>query len=605
MSQKEKKIKPAQPDYLFEVSWEVCNKVGGIYTVLVSKANQMANFFGRNYYLIGPYFPEKIKGYFQEKKPSLEFSSIFEELEKKRIKCYSGRWLIKGQPRVILIDFKNLWSKINEIKTKLWEDYKIDSLGTGHDFEEPVLWAWAVGLFIESLSNNSHFQRKKIIVHFHEWLSGAGLLYIKKTNVKIGTVFTTHATSLGRSLAWHNINFYFNLTQLNPEEESSKCYIKAKHQLEKNVAQNCDIFTTPSEITAFEAEHFLGRKSDFLLPNGLNSEGFLNLEEIVIKHQVQRERLKEFLLFYFFPYYSFDLENVLFYFIVGRYEFRAKGIDIFIKALAKLNQKLIKDKNKKTIVVFFWIPAAVKEIKAELLENKELLKDIKDSLEEVYEEVKIKILHALIEGKKISEKNLFKEDFLFELKKKLIKFKKEGLPSLVTHNLENFQDPILNSLKEVGLDNKKRDKVKIVFYPIYLTGHDGLTNLNYQEGIEACHLGVFPSFYEPWGYTPLETAALGVASVTTDLSGFGRFCQKLTDANKQPGIFVLKRFNRKDEEVIEDLSNFLFYFSQFSRKERIENKIQARKIAAKTEWKVFIKNYLKAYVETIRRVYGG
>jgi len=497
------------------------------------------------------------------------------------------------------MDFKDYWPQLNQIKTKLWQDYQIDSLGTGYDFNEPVLWATATGLFLEKAS--PLFKEEKIVAHFHEWLSGAGLLYLSKKQ-KIGTVFTTHATCLGRTLSYHNVDFYSILRKIDPEREISRYNIKAKHQLEKQTAQNCDVFTTVSEITALEAERFLGRKPDLLLPNGLEAEKFLSFEEIVIKHRLQRERLKEFLLFYFFPYYDFDLENTLFYFIVGRYEFRAKGIDIFIKALAKLNQQLIKNKSKKTIVAFFWIPAAVREIKPELLENREFFKDIKDSLEEISWETEEKILYSIISGKKITEKVLFEEDFLFDIKKKLMKLKREGQPFLSTHNLIDPQDVILSSLQEAGLTNKKSDKVKAVFYPIYLTGHDGLSNLNYQESIQACHLGVFPSFYEPWGYTPLEAAALGVTSVTTDLAGFGRFCQGLNKEEKYPGIFVLERFHKTDREEIESLARFLYRFSQFSRKQRIENKIQARKIAAQADWKNFIKNYIQAHNQAVRNV---
>ncbi len=593
MAQRKTKLMSTQIDWVFEVSWEACNKVGGIYTVLKSKANQLVNFYHQNYYLIGPYFPERIKGYFQEEVPSKEFKEIFAELEEQGIKCHLGKWLIEGKPNLILIDFKDFWPRANQIKAELWEEYKIDSLGTGDDFNEPVVWSYATGLLLEKI--NSSFERKKIVVHFHEWLSGSGLLYLKKRKARLGTVFTTHATVLGRTLAYNNVDFYSILNKIEPEKEIARYNIKAKHQLEKQTTQNCDVFTTVSEITAMEAERFLERKPDILLPNGLDLEKFLTFEEIVIKHQIQRERLKEFLLYYFFPYYTFDLKDILFYFIAGRYEFRAKGIDIFIKALAKLNQKLIENKSKKTIITFFWIPSEVRGVNAELLESREIFQDIKDALEDIALQTREKILYTLVEGKEITEKALFEEDFLFEMKKKLMKLKRKGLPPLSTHDLVDPQDIILKSFREAGLSNKKSDKVKVVFYPIYLTGHDGLSNLNYQEALQACHLGVFPSFYEPWGYTALEAAALGVASVTTDLAGFGRYCQKFGEDKKQPGIFVLKRFVKTDKEEVEQLADFLYRFSQFSRKERVENKMQARKIAAEADWKFFIKNHLRAY----------
>ena len=601
------KIKSFNPkaDYLFEISWEVCNKVGGIYTVLKSKARHFTKIYGKNYYLIGPYFGDKIKGEFEEISIPIEFKEIFNSLEKEGIKCYLGKWLIDGEPNTILIDFKNFWHQADKIKAKLWEDYKIDSLGAGYDFNEPIIWSYAVGMFIEKI--NDLYKKNKIVVQLHEWLSGAAGLYLKKRTPKAGIIFTTHATTLGRSLIYNNIDFYSIINEIDVEKEVNRFNIKAKHQIEKVSAQNADIFTTVSEITQLEAERFLGRKADFLLPNGLDLENFLSFDEIIIKHKKENTRLKEFLLYYFFPYYKFDLDETLFYFIAGRYEFRTKGMDILIKSLGKLNQKLIQNKSKKNIVVFFWIPSEVKNIKQELLENKNFFEDIKNSLEDVSIETGQRILYLFIKNQRLNEKTLFKEDFLFQLKKKLIKFTKKGIPSLSTHNLADPNDPILTSFNEAGLNNKKNDKVKVIFYPIYLTGHDGLSDLDYHESIEACHLGIFPSFYEPWGYTPLETAALGVSSVTTDLAGFGKYCQEIEqksekiDKNKKccPGVFVLERYGKTDEEEVKKLTDFLYRFSQFSEKERIKNKIQAHNIASHADWKFFIKNYILTHNKSL------
>ncbi len=590
----------AKADYVFEVSWETCNKVGGIYTVLKSKARHLTNIYGQNYCLIGPYFEEKIKGEFQEQLVPERFKDIFNQLEEQGVKCHFGKWLIGGEPNIILIDFKNFWWRENQIKAELWQDYQIDSLGSEYGFNEPMVWSYAVGMLIEKIK--FLLPEKKIVAHFHEWLSGTGLLYLKKKELKIGTVFTTHATTLGRALAYHNIDFYSILQKIDSEEEINRYNIKEKHQLEKQTALNCDIFTTVSEITALEAEHFLGRKPDVLLFNGLDLEKFLTLEEIIIKHQIQKTRLKEFLLYYFFPYFTFDLDNTLFYFIVGRYEFRAKGIDIFIKSLARLNQRLIENKSKKTIVAFFWIPTETRGIKEELLENRDFFQDIKDSLKDISWETKQKILYSFVGKKKLTEKVLFEKDFLFQMKKRLMKLERQGLPSLSTHNMAELNDPILKSFQEAGLSNKKSDKVKVISYPIYLTGHDGLSNLSYHESIEACHLGVFPSFYEPWGYTPLEAAALGVASVTTDLAGFGRYSQglKFNKKKSQPGVFVLERYKKTEEEELEVLTDFLYQFSLFSRKQRIQNKIEARKIASYADWKFFVKNYIEAHNKAIK-----
>jgi glycogen(starch) synthase len=600
---KKVKISEAKADYVFEVSWEACNKVGGIYTVLKSKARYLTKIYGKNYYLVGPYFEDKIKGEFEEVLLSKEYKDIFSELEKEGIKCYLGKWLIEGEPNIILIDFKNFWEKSNKIKAKLWEDYKIDSLGSGYDFDEPMIWSYAVGMLIEKIT--ALYGQNKIIAQFHEWLSGAGLLYLKTQKLSsVRTIFTTHATVLGRSFIYHNIDFYSSLNKINVEEEVNKLKIKAKYQLEKAAAQNSDLFTTVSEITSLEAEAFLKRKPDLLLFNGLDLEKFLIFDEIIIKHKKENTRLKEFLLYYFFPYYTFDLDNALFYFIAGRYEFKTKGIDILIKSLGQLNQKLIKTKSKKNIITFFFIPAIASSIKQELLENKNFFEDIKHSLEDISVETERKILYLFLKKEKFNETTLFDEDLLFQIKKKLLKFSRKNIPLLATHELIDDNDPILRAFKEAKLSNKKSDKVKVIFCPIYLTGHDGLINLDYYEAVAACHLGIFPSFYEPWGYTPLEAAALGVSSVTTDLSGFGRYCQKLKIIGKKNrlGVFVLERDKKTDEEEVVKLTNFLYKFSQFSEKERIENKIQARKIAGYADWKYFIENYITAHNEALKKI---
>lgn len=591
-------------DFVFEMAWEVCNKVGGIYTVLYSKASRMIEVYDGNYYCVGPYFQDKVQGEFEEINPPEWLQKIFDELAaKESIYCHFGKWLIKESPWAILVDFKDFWPRADEIKKKLWEDFQIDSWQTGIEFTEPVVFSTACGKLLEKICQAKN--QEKIVCHFHEWLSGAGLLYLKKVKVKAGLVFTTHATTLGRTMIFNGLNFYDNLEQIDPEKEALRLGVGSKHQMEKASAQNCDVFTTVSEMTAIEAEKFLGRLPDVLLPNGLDAEKFLNFEELTLRHKFQRNRLREFLIFYFFPYYSFDLQDTLLYFISGRYEFHGKGVDIFIQALANLNQQLIKEKSNKTVVAFFWVPGDIRGVKPEILANREFFQDIKDSLDEIEEETEDKLFFALATGQEFSEKTIFSKDFLFEVRKKLLKLKKKNtLPPLCTHELglSESQDPILRTCQELGLDNRKENRVKIIFYPSYLSGHDGLSNLNYDESVQACHLGVFPSFYEPWGYTPLETAALGVSSVATDSGGFGRFCLNLTRDKKNPGIFILERFGKTDEQASVNLFDVLWRFTQFSKKERVDNKIGARTLAAFADWKILIDNYIKAHNMAVKKL---
>ncbi len=590
---KAEKITPTA-DKLFEVSFEVCNRVGGIYRVLESKADKMIQHYDDKYFLVGPYYREKAKGEFKEEAAPPKIRKIFEKLEDEGIRCHYGRWLVKGKPLAILIDFTDYFYKVNEIKKEMWDNFGVDSLHTGYDYNEPTCWAYAAGRLIREIY--SEYNGEKIVAHFHEWLSTAGLLYLKSKNCNVKTVFTTHATSLGRTLAFHSINFYKNLDKISPDEEARKYGVFPKHSVEKTAAKECDIFTTVSEITGMEAEKFLGRKPDVLLPNGLDIEKFLSFEDIAVKHRLQRRRLRNFVGSYFFPYYKFDLENTLFYFIIGRNELRAKGIDIYIDALGRLNKKMQEEKKDRTVVAFLFIPADVRGINPSLLENVEYFKDLEESLESALPNIEERILYNILKEEELTRENLISEEYLLEIEKKLHRMKRTGeTPSLSTHHLNSLHDEIINHLKNAELLNKESDRVKVIYYPVYLTGYDGLSNLNYEEALEACHMGVFPSFYEPWGYTPLEAAALGVSSVTTDLAGFGRFRKGLKTKKDRPGVYILEREKKEDSEVVDDLYSFLYDFMKTSRRERVENKIEARKIASKADWQNFVINYIEAH----------
>ena len=588
-------------DILFEISWEVCNKVGGIYTVVKSKAAKMVEAYGNNYLMIGPYFASKAIGQFQEGVPN-EFCKVpFEELKKLGMICHFGRWLTEGSPFVILIDFVNYKYRTNDIKRELWDWYKIDSLRASQDYDEPVVWAYAVGMLIEKLAIG--YTNKKIVAHFHEWLAGAGLLYLKKKNAKVATVFTTHATVLGRALANSNVDLYNIWDKINPDLEVYNYNAEAKHLVEKKSAEFADVFTTVSEITGMETEYLLKKKPDVLLPNGLDISKFPTFEEVVIKHRIQRDRIREFMLYYFFPYYTFDPKETFIYFIAGRYEFHDKGIDIYIKALGRLNERLKQAKSKKTIIAFIWVPANFRNIMPELLENKTLYQDIKDALEEEIDDVEKNIIYAFVSNKKTIKENLFDDEFLTEMKIRVSRFLKKGSPPLLTHDLYDENDIILKGIISANLKNEEQDPVKIVYYPIYLSGADGLLNLDYYEAMQGSHLGIFPSYYEPWGYTPLEAGALGVSSVTTDLAGFGRYYCSECIQSDTPGIFVLKRLNRSDEDVINQLVNFMFNFANQSKEDRIANKLQARKVASMADWKIFIDHYIEAHNLAVERGY--
>ena len=581
---------------LFEVSWEVCNKVGGINTVIRNKSPLIQKRYA-NYVLIGPYFGRS-NAEFERRPLPLEWQDIFKALSHKGIACHYGVWLIPGEPTTILLDSSGLRQKKNEIKYDLWSKYKIDSLNASPEFDDPLCFATAAGMLVEEYAKRNP---SRIVAQFHEWLAGFGILYLKSANAKVGTVFTTHATILGRSIASSNYDLYTNLEKLNPTEWAYKLNVQEKHLAEVACAQHADVFTTVSEITAIESEKLLGRKPDILVLNGLSLARFLTLEETTVKHVHSRERLRELISYVFFPYYLFDLNKTLIFYVSGRYEFHNKGLDVFIAALDALNQRLKEENIDVTIVVFFWIINAPKNVKHEIIENKSFYYHIKSSIEWQSRELLQKVVFDFISGQQTGQQDLFTSDFLKELRADTRHFRRNGVPPIIVHDIENEQwDPIVNSCRTHKLNNLREDKVKVVIYPTYLDGTDNLLDMEYYDAVVGAHLGVFPSFYEPWGYTPLESAALSVPTVTTDLTGFGRYIRNYV-ISKSQGVYVLQRFGKNDAETTQQLSSFLYHFSTLDRFERIQAGTSAKSLASLCDWKHFIKYYVRAHNLALER----
>jgi glycogen(starch) synthase len=529
-----------------------------------------------------------------------EFSRIFEQLRSEGIICHFGKWLeVKGKPFTILIDFHGLIPKKNDIKTQYWMDYGIDSIRSAWDFDEPLLWSYSVGRMIGLLEQQS-FNGKKIVAQFHEWLSGPGLLYLKKNNPSVATVFTTHATVLGRTLCSRGIDIYDSLDSIDVLREVYTYLIEPKFLMEKASALNADAFTTVSEITSIESEKFLGRKADVLVLNGLDLDKFPSFEEISVKHIASREKIKEFLTYYFFPYYTFDVHDSLIFFTVGRYEYKNKGYDTLIKALGRFNAYLkfryakpeANNQNPVAVSVFIWVPMAHHGLRIDVLENKNYYMHIKSYIHSNTSDILNKIVYDFI-SKKESVGNLFTENFMADIKKDLVAFERTGNPPMSTHNMDEYSNNVMFALKQNGLLNRKEDFVKVIVEPVYLDGNDGFIDLSYYDAMVGCHLGLFPSYYEPWGYTPLESASLGVPSLTTDLAGFGRFIKTKNPDNK--GIYVIDRFHHSEEDVLKQFVDVLIKFYDMDRSERVNQKLDAKSLSANADWKDLIQNYIHAH----------
>ncbi len=585
---------------VFEVSNEAAHKVGGIYAVLASKAPQMRKNF-KGYYAIGQYDPKSVSNDF-EQIADHPFHTVFNQLGEQGIKCVYGRWVNANKVNCILVDPTGIRSQLNDIKTKMWDSYRVDSLFSGDLFNEMVIWGKAVGMLLEKLMATDKFRNEAVVCQFHEWLSGAALLHMRSSKSNAALVFTTHATTMGRTMAERGEDLVNEVKKGITEaktvspEKVKEYNVQAIHSMEVACAQNADVFTAVSGVVGEEAKYILGKYPDVLTLNGLAIDTYPSMEELSISHKQFWRRIKHFVLAYFSPYYNFDIDNCLYFFTAGRYEFHNKGYDMLIDALGQLNERLKKENSQKTAVVFFWVPRKTRGENPEVLDNLSLFDSVEDEVMDNLDKIRESIIESVCKGKLPTKAKVFDEQFLFDLKQMITKIRtKRGKNTPVCAlELEDGNDAIMRLLAEKGLDNKEDDRVKVVYYPVYLSPADGLIGVNYNEAIMGCHLGLFPSYYEPWGYTPIETAALAVPSVTSDLAGFGEFIKKYTKGER-PAIYVLDRKSKGDKVATEELVDYMHFILNTTKKERVNKKIEAKRLSELADWQSLIKNYLSAY----------
>ncbi|MFH0863329.1 MAG: hypothetical protein V1875_09940 [Candidatus Altiarchaeota archaeon] len=593
-------------DYVFEASYEVCNKVGGIYTVIKSKAARMVEEYGEGYCAVGYYDLAKSRLEFDESQPPAGLAKAFKRLESEGIKCHFGTWLTAGRPHVILLDVRGYQANVNDLKKHLWEDYEIDSIRSDAWFNDPLLWSTAVGRLIEELMKEAPYKGSGVVGHFHEWLSGFAILHIHKNKIPVGTVFTTHATMLGRNISGSGHDLYGMVNEGLRKKESATIELarqyrcEDKHSTEVACVKSADVFTTVSEITGREAAYILGKKPEVLLFNGLDTSKFPEMEELAVMRHKYRIRMREFLISYFCRYYYMDLMNIRSMFLSGRYEYHNKGIDVYIDALGKLNKKLKAENSKKHVVAFIFVPTDTRGEEMQVLKNKALYEEIHDQIDGSLPEIKDNLLELIIKGQK-PDGNVFSEEFLTLIRKLTAHFaeKKGGSAPLCAFEL-NYSldsDSIIQAFRRNELLNREEDKVKVIFYPAYLSSADRLISLDYNPGTLTCDVGVFPSYYEPWGYTPLETAAQGTLAITTDLAGFGQFID-----GKGDGIQVLKLDGIEYDKVVDELYNKMYDIIGLEKKELTRRRMNAKELAGLADWKMLIKNYVKAHQLAVRNV---
>jgi glycogen(starch) synthase len=435
-----------------------------------------------------------------------------------------------------------------------------------------------------------------VIAHFHEWMAGVAVPRIAHLKLPIATVFTTHATLLGRYLASDSPEFYNQLPFLNADEQAGKRDIYPRFAIERAAAHASTVVTTVSQVTGFEAEKLLGRQPDLILPNGLNLHRFAALHEFQNLHRQYKEDINEFVMGHFFPGYSFDLDRTIYLFTSGRYEYRNKGMDLFIEALYRLNGRLREQSDRPTVVAFIITKAATRNINVGVLQSQTMFEELRKTCEQIEEEMGQRLFRSAAMGRIAAPAELLDEDDGVRLKQAIHAWRTGRQPPIITHDLvDDANDPILQHLRHRGLFNAADDPVKVVFHPQFVTATSPPISLDYEQFVRGCHLGIFPSYYEPWGYTPMECVALGLPAVTTDLSGFGAYVQAHIPDHREQGIYVLNRRTHGFDETVNELVEDLVRFVQMNRRQRIEMRNRVERLGEMFDWSVLIRHYDQAH----------
>lgn len=530
------------PDYLFESSWEVCNKVGGIYTVLSTKARTLQQIFSDKVIFIGPdvWGDGKAPDFIEEDTLFADWRKHAKEVDNLRIKV--GRWSVPGTPPVVLVDFKPFFCEKDTLYYTMWDSFGVDSMHAYGDYDESCMFAYATGKVIESFYHFYNLSGKKVVALFNEWMLGMGALYIQKQLPAIATLFTTHATSIGRSIAGNDKALYAYMDGYHGDQMARELNMEAKHSIEKQAAHHVDCFTTVSDITARECKQLLDKAPDVVTSNGFDSDFVPKGREYTKKRTEARKTLinvAEKLLGCAIS------KDALLVSTSGRYEYRNKGIDVFIEAMNRVRNS---GKLQREVVAFLMVPAWVRDARADLKEVIE--KDIKTT--------------APLQ-----------------------------MP-FITHWLNQMeQDKILNYISYAKFTNNASEKLKIIFVPCYLDGHDGIFNKPYYDLLIGMDATVYPSYYEPWGYTPLESVAFGIPTITTNLAGFGLWAEKsLSGKDINEGVAVIQRTDFNYFDVADNIAASILSLMEKGTKGVRE---RCFKLAKQAEWSKFIVFYMQAF----------
>ena len=541
------------PDYIIEVSWEVCNKVGGIYTVLSTRAKTILTKTDAQLMFIGPdLWKETANPLFKEDKRLM--AGWRKKATEEGLNIRIGRWMIPGEPIAVLVDFTPYYNIKNDIYAEAWSLFKVDSLHAYGDYDEASMFSYAAAKVAESYYNHviakdaKSADAPKVIYQAHEWMTGLGALFLKHWIPSIATIFTTHATSIGRSIAGNMKPLYDYMEGYNGDQMADELNMQSKHSIEKQAAHRVDCFTTVSEITDRECTQLLEKKADVITVNGFEDDFVPKGAAFTAKRKEARKVMLNVASKLLGQEFADDTIIVS---TGGRYEFRNKGIDILLESLNRLAHEPSLDRD---VLAFINVPAWVKGPREDLRAR--------------LDNCQLSIVNSPLET------------------------------PVITHELYNMDDDkALSMMRAIGLNNAPESRVKVIFVPCYLNGDDGIFNLPYYDLLPGDDLAVYPSYYEPWGYTPLESVAFHVPTITTDLAGFGLWANSLKGEYSQleDGVKVIHRTDSNWDEAANEIKNSILAFTKMDAKMVTQLRRRAADISKKALWNKFVKYYLEAY----------
>ncbi len=605
-------VKRATPSgsFLFEVAWEVCNQVGGIYQVLRSKAPLMCERWQDDYCLIGPYIEGKAQLEFEPAPAPDWLGRVIETLASEGLTVRHGRWLIPGKPRVLLVELRLNKERLDSAKYRLWDHHKIESPSNDPVVDRAIGFAEAVLQILQTVGNELSYaivragqMPSRVVAHFHEWQGGLAIPLMRRTGVPIAVVFTTHATTLGRYIASNEPGFYDRLASIRHDEAATRYNVRTQHQIERACAHGAHVFTTVSQITAEECTALLGREPEVITPNGLSIARYNVGHDFQTFHADFKERIHTFTLGHFFPTYSFDLDRTLYMFTSGRFEPHNKGFDLCLETMARLNLELKAMRSDLTVVFFIVTSRPTRSIHPLVLEKRGVLNELRIVTQRITEQVGDRLFHSAAKGAHAKLDDLVDEYWQLRFRRTQAAFRSHTWPPVITHILEDDStDPVLAHVRKLGLFNRSDDPVKIVYHPEFIGPTNPLWGIEYDEFVRGCHMGLFPSAYEPWGYTPLECMALGTPSISSDLAGFGRYVADMYEDPDAAGIEVLPRRGRSFSDAAADLTGRLLAFCKLSRRDRVALRNEVERHSWDFDWSRLGTAYHQAHDLALERV---